>query len=281
MNDLAVSIVSYNAAEALGRCLRHVLASDFPGSFEVVVVDNASSDGSPDVARRFPGVRVLEPGRNLFYTGGNNRAWQATDSRYFLILNSDCYVDADALSVSVSYLDDHPEVGAVTVRMAFESGEEQGICARFQDRWYSVLWYTALGGLLPSLRARAKARVFYEGWDRSFTRPVEVAPDSFLVVRRCALPDGLYDEAMALYFTEDDLCRRLADGDWRVDFVADARVVHPERTSTNREPPRHIRTIFFNDLRAYYRKFEPAWYAATLAGLIRLSELLRRVRGAT
>ena len=281
MNDLAVSIVSYNAAEALGRCLRHVLASDFPGSFEVVVVDNASSDGSPDVARRFPGVRVLEPGRNLFYTGGNNRAWQATDSRYFLILNSDCYVDADALSVSVSYLDDHPEVGAVTVRMAFESGEEQGICARFQDRWYSVLWYTAAGGLLPSLRARAKARVFYEGWDRSFTRPVEVAPDSFLVVRRCALPDGLYDEAMALYFTEDDLCRRLADGDWRVDFVADARVVHPERTSTNREPPRHIRTIFFNDLRAYYRKFEPAWYAATLAGLIRLSELLRRVRGAT
>ncbi|HMC09314.1 MAG TPA: hypothetical protein VKL22_08345 [Actinomycetota bacterium] len=144
-----------------------------------------------------------------------------------------------------------------------------------------MLWYTAAGGLLPSLRARAKARVFYEGWDRSFTRPVEVAPDSFLVVRRCALPDGLYDEAMALYFTEDDLCRRLADGDWRVDFVADARVVHPERTSTNREPPRHIRTIFFNDLRAYYRKFEPAWYAATLAGLIRLSELLRRVRGAT
>ena len=158
MNDLAVSIVSYNAAEALGRCLRHVLASDFPGSFEVVVVDNASSDGSPDVARRFPGVRVLEPGRNLFYTGGNNRAWQATDSRYFLILNSDCYVDADALSVSVSHLDEHPEVGAVTVRMAFESGEEQGICARFQDRWYSVLWYTALGGLLPSVRARMASK---------------------------------------------------------------------------------------------------------------------------
>jgi GT2 family glycosyltransferase len=112
------------------------------------------------------------------------------------------------------------------------------------------------------------------------TRPVEVAPDSFLMLRRRALPGGLYDEAMALYFTEDDLCRRLAEGDWRVDFVADARVVHPERTSTSREPPRRIHTIFFDDLHAYYRKFEPTWYAWTLAGLIRLSELLRRARRA-
>ncbi len=187
MNDLVVSIVSYNAADALERCLRHVEASDFPGSIEVVVVDNGSTDGAPDVAKGFAGVRVLEPGSNLFYSGGNNLAWEATESRYFLILNSDCYVDPDALATAVAYLDEHPAVGAVTLRMAFESGEEQAICARFQDRWYSLLWYTALGGALPGLRARAKGRVFYEGWDRTSTRPVEVAPDSFLMVRRSAL----------------------------------------------------------------------------------------------
>ncbi|HYR64349.1 MAG TPA: glycosyltransferase [Actinomycetota bacterium] len=278
MNDLVVSIVSYNAADALERCLRHVEASDFPGSIEVVVVDNGSTDGAPDVAKGFAGVRVLEPGSNLFYSGGNNLAWEATESRYFLILNSDCYVDPDALATAVAYLDEHPAVGAVTLRMAFESGEEQAICARFQDRWYSLLWYTALGGALPGLRARAKGRVFYEGWDRTSTRPVEVAPDSFLMVRRSAFPDGLYDEAMALYFTEDDLCKRLAAADWRLDYVAGARVVHPERTSTNREPPERIRAIFFKDLQAYYAKFEPAWYAGLLVGLIRLSEQVRRVR---
>ena len=276
--DLTVSIVSYNAAEALRRCLEQVLASDFPGSMEVVVVDNGSTDGAPDVARSFPEVRLLEPGRNLFYTGGNNLAWRSTESRYFLILNSDCYVDADALATSAHYLDAHPNVGGVTLRMAFESGELQGICARFQDRWYSLLWYTALGGVLPSLRTKAKKRIFYEGWDRTTGRPVEVVPDSFFMVRREAFPDGLYDEAMDLYFTEDDLCKRLAADQWAVEYVATARVVHPERTSTSREPPARIRGIFLADLRAYYHKFEPRWYAGLLWTCIQASKAVRRVR---
>ena len=276
--DLTVCVVSFNAADALKRCLAQVTASAFPGAFEVVVVDNGSTDGSAEVAHTFPAVRVLEPGTNLFYSGGNNLGWNASQSSYFLILNSDCYVNPDTLATVFTYLEDHPDVGAATVRMTYESGELQHICARFQDRWYSLLWYTAVGGLLPRSRARAKSRLFYEGWDRTTTRSVEVAPDSFLMVRRAAVVGDLYDEAMALYFTEDELCRRLAAGRWRVDYVAEATVVHPEGTSTSREPSARIRAIFLRDLRAYYARFEPRWYWALMVGALWSSELLRRAR---
>ena len=278
MKDLTVSIVSYNAADALRRCLTQVLASDFPGAMEVVVVDNGSTDGSADAARFFAGVRVLEPGRNLYYSGGNNLAWECTESRYFLILNSDCYVDRHALAVSVAHLDQHPNVGGLTLRMAYETGEVQHICSRFQDRWYSLLWYTALGGVLPGVRTRALRRVFYYGWDRTTGRPVDVVPGSYFMVRRDAFPGQFFDEALSMYFVEDDLCRRLAADQWGVEYVADAGVVHPERTSTDREPPSRIRAIFLRDLRAYFRKFEPPWYAELLWGGIQLSTVLRSVR---
>ncbi len=262
---ISTVICNYNTRDDLARALDALIGAAMP-DHEIIVVDNASCDGSAALVRsHYPDVRLIETGANLWFSGGNNAGLRAAQGEYALILNSDATVAPDTLSTLAAYLDAQPEVGAVTARMTFADGTRQNICSRLSD--YRGFWldYTFLGVLLPSWRARHRRSMWYADWDRESTRAVEVAPGSCLMLRRSlAAQVGYFDERLKLFFTDDDLCRKIIATGAQIHYVAGTTVIHDEHASLKQFP--HVsQRIYWEDLIAYTRKY----HGRTLAWMLR------------
>lgn len=265
---LTTILCNYNTRDALARVLESLLATQGDLAAEIIVVDNASRDGSADMVRqRFPAVNVIESGANRWFSGGNNLGLRAAQGEYALILNPDTILPPGALAMLVAYLDEHPAVGAVTPRMTFADGTLQRTCSRFPAYGDALLSYTFLGVLFPRWRERRRRAMWYEGWERDSTRAIEVAPGSCLMARRAILAQiGYFDERLKLFFTDDDLCRRIVGTGAAIHFVAEATIVHDEHASLS-QVPRLTQHVYWADLLTYTRKHHgraAAWLLAAL-----------------
>lgn len=252
---LSIVIVNYNTRDDLRLCLDALHQCDpLP---EVLVVDNASTDGSADMVRdRFPAVRLLTPGHNTWFTGGNNLGLDAATRDYVLMLNPDTIAPPEALAALVRYADEHPDYAGYTGQLRYPDGVIQRTCSRLPTYRYLLLNHTPLGWLLPEAKAQANAHHWYDGWARDSDHAAEVIPGSCTMIRRGAarLNDGLL-----LYFPEDDLGRRLQPRGFA--FVAAAKIVHREKSATNNW---NATRIYFRDLLVYCR----TWHGTPRAALL-------------
>jgi GT2 family glycosyltransferase len=266
---LSVVICNYNTRDELARALESLQETTDDLAPEIIVVDNASKDGSAEMIReRFPGVKLIESGANLWFTGGNNLGLRAASGDYLWILNPDTSILPDAAQVMAVYLDTHPEVGAVTSRMIFRDGTLQRNCSRLAGYADLLLGYTFLGMLLKPWRDRRRQVMWYAEWDRESDHAVEVAPDSNLMVRRPILEQiNYFDENLKLYFTEDDICYRIRQIGREIHYVAGASIVHDEHASTS-QIQRLATHVYFNDLSAFTRKYYGWRRAMLLAALV-------------
>jgi len=141
--DLSVIIVSWNVRDLLRACLRSVLASQLP--LEVIVVDNASADGTAAmVAQEFPQVRLIANAENRGFTAGNNQGIALAQGRYVFFLNPDTVVVGDALRTMIAYLDAHDDVGVVGPQLRYGDGRLQSSCRRFPTLWSALFESTPL-----------------------------------------------------------------------------------------------------------------------------------------
>lgn len=266
---LTTVICNYNTRDAVASALESLQATSGDLAHEIIVVDNASKDGSAAMIReQFPGVTVIESGSNRWFTGGNNLGMRQAQGDYVLILNPDTIIRPGALQTMIAYLDAHPEAGAVTSRMVFSDGRLQRNCSRLASYTDFLLGYTLLGALLKPWRDRRRRVMWYADWDRESDRVVEVAPDSNLMVRRTILEQIAYfDENLKLYFTEDDICLRIGQTGRGVHYVAGATIVHDEHASVS-QVQRLATQVYFGDLITYTRKHFGVWRAWLLAALI-------------
>ncbi|MBN1563325.1 MAG: glycosyltransferase family 2 protein [Anaerolineae bacterium] len=267
--QLTTVICNYNTRDELAVTLDALITTTGDLTHEIIVVDNASKDGSAAMVReRFPTVKVIESGANLWFTGGNNLGIRAAQGDYVLILNPDAIVQPGALQAMVDYLDGHPEAGAVTSRQVFSNGTLQRNCSQLATYTDLLLGYTFLGLLLRGIRDRRRQKMWYADWDRTTDRPVEVAPDSVLMVRRPILEQiNAFDDDLKLYFTEDDICYRIRQTGGDVVYVCAAKIVHDEHASTS-QVQRLATHVYFNDLIVFTRKYYGRWRAWLLAALI-------------
>jgi GT2 family glycosyltransferase len=267
--QLSVVICNYNTRDELARALESLRETAGDLAHEIIVVDNASKDGSAEMVRElFPGVKLIESGANLWFTGGNNLGLRAASGAYVWILNPDTSIRPNAAQVMVAYLDTHPEAGAVTSRMIFRDGTLQRNCSRLAGYTDLLLGYTFLGVLLKPWRDRRRQIMWYAGWDRECDRAIEVAPDSNLMVRRPILDQiNYFDEDLKLYFTEDDICHRIRQTGREVHYVAGATIVHDEHASTS-QIQRLATHVYFSDLITFTRKYYGRLRAMLLAALI-------------
>jgi len=266
---LTTVICNYNTRDDLARALNALEAASGDLAHEIIVVDNASRDGSAAMVReRFPAVRLIEAGANRWFSGGNNLGMQAAEGDYVLILNPDTIVPPEALQTLAAYLDRHPHVGAVTARMTFADGTVQHNCSRFAGYMDFLLSYTFLGMLFPRWRERRRRAMWYDGWDRASTRAVEVAPGSCIMIRRAILERiDYFDERLKLFFTDDDLCRQIIGTGAEIHYVAEATIIHDEHASL-KQVPRLTQRVYWEDLLAYTRKYHGALAAWLLALLL-------------
>lgn len=267
--QLTTVICSYNTRDALVVTLDALIDTTGDLAHEIIVVDNASRDGSAAMVReRFPDVHVIESGTNRWFTGGNNLGIRAAQGDYVLILNPDAIVRPGALHAMAAYLDSHPEAGAVTARQVFSDGTLQRNCSRLAGYTDLLLGYTLLGLLFRGLRDRRRREMWYADWKRDSDRVVEVAPDSALMVRRPILEQiNAFDEDLKLYFTEDDICYRIRQTGGEVVYITAATIVHDEHASVS-QVQRLATQVYFNDLIAFTRKYYGRLRAWLLAALI-------------
>lgn len=233
MAELTIVIVSYNAKDALARCLASLHASPPAVDHEIVVVDNASSDGAPDVVRGWPDVRLIEAGANLGFAAATNLGIRATQGRLVLLLNPDTEVPPGALDRLVDVLDRHPGVTVVGPRIVgpdgaveVSTGTTPGLVAEVARR--------RLNARLARRHPRTIASV-----ERRFSRehrPGWVTGACLLVRRADALAVGLFDERYFLYYEDVAFCTAVRRAGGQVLFTPDVEVRHHRGASTAADP---------------------------------------------
>jgi N-acetylglucosaminyl-diphospho-decaprenol L-rhamnosyltransferase len=222
LTDVSIIVVSYNARDHLERCLAEVA----DGQHEVIVVDNASTDGSPELVRsRFPSVRLVELTENRGFGAGNNEGMRVAGGRYFLLLNSDAWPVGEAIEELVLFADVRPQLAVAGPRLVGLDGRVQASVRGFPTVWRLATEYFFLRKLAP--RSRALNAFYGAGFDHEEVREAEFLMGSVLLVRREAADTvGLFDEDFFMFSEETDWLYRFRQAGWKVLFTPDAEFVH-------------------------------------------------------
>jgi N-acetylglucosaminyl-diphospho-decaprenol L-rhamnosyltransferase len=278
--DLSIIIVSWNVRELLRACLQSLTTDDrrgtteesssivrLPSSIEIIVIDNASSDGSADmVAAEFPQLRLIANAENRGFTGGNNQGIAVAQGRYVFFLNPDTVVTDGALSTMVSYMEEHCDVGVVGPELHYGDGSLQSSRRRFPTFSSALFESTPPAWHWPdnpwARRYRMEDHQAFEGEE------VDWLVGAALLTRRAVLDQvGGFDEGYFMYSEELDWCRRVKAAGWRAVYLPSARIVHYEgRSSEQVVATRHIR--FQTSKVRYFRKFHGRLAAGALRAFL-------------
>jgi GT2 family glycosyltransferase len=252
--DLTVSIVVTNNRAMLERCLRSIRANSGGVELEVIVVDNACTDGSGEMMRReFPEVQVLVNRERLGFAASHNRALEKGRGRYLLILNDDTEILPGCFETMVAFMDAHAEAGACGAKLLNPDETLQRTAERFPTLVYGVLETLALNWRMPNNPVRR--HILYADWDRNTVRAVDAVSGAAMLVRREAMEQvGRLDEAFFIYSEEVDWCLRLHRRGWKIFYLPDARIVHYGGQSTAARAPGTFNEIHWRSFLYYYRK---------------------------
>lgn len=236
--DVSIVIASWNGRPHLLNCLRAIEALDDAVSRQTIVVDNASSDGSPEaVQASFPGVVLLRNENNLGFAHACNRGIERASGRYVCLMNSDAVARPGALDALVRFMDARPRVGLVGPRVLNSDGSLQPSCRRFPAFTNQLSDAFALWRLFPRSSWWAAETMTY--WDHDTERRVEVLCGCCLLARREALSAvGLLDETFFFYSSDIDWSIRFHAAGWEVRFCPDAEVFHIGGASSSAAPQR-------------------------------------------
>ena len=259
--ELSICLVNWNTRSDLEQALTSVLQADPDLPTEVIVLDNASLDGSADmVAARFPTVQLLRSADNVGFARGYNQAALRTTGRYLLLLNPDTVTHPGALRALVSFLEAHPRVGAAGPRLVNADGSLQFSCRRFPGPVAALFRNTPLGKLFP----RNKYTREYLMTDCDHTRESEVdwISGAAMCVRRETWEQvGGFDEGFFMYAEDMDWCRRAHEAGWGVWYVPRAEVMHRIGRSSDQVPLKMVLQFHRSMARFYRKHYAPAWPA--------------------
>ena len=233
---LSVILVSWESAQELPPCLKAIFESRIGFDREVLVVDNASTDGSAEVVRKeFPLARLIENRRDWGFARAVNQGLAYSKGDYLLLLNPDVVLKPDALAAMAKYLDTHPDVGALAPQMLFPDGTVQASCREFPS-YQVLLWeLTGLSRLFPTHRVIGRWKMGY--FDHATEREVDQPMASCFLLRREVLEKvGYLDEDFPLFFNDVDWCYRMRKEKVKIMYYPGIQVVHDLGASTAKHP---------------------------------------------
>jgi N-acetylglucosaminyl-diphospho-decaprenol L-rhamnosyltransferase len=251
--DLSIIIVSWNVCDLLRKCLKSIEQGKSDLNIEVIVVDNASSDGSQNMVRdEFPTVKIDAQSENVGFPRGNNLGLENAKGRYFLLLNPDTEVVDDALSILVQYLEDHPAVGLVAGQLLNPDETIQSSIRRFPTVATGLFESTWLQGLAPR---RLLDRYYFADAPTDTAVEVDWVVGACMMVRKELIEQvGLLDEAYYMYSEELDWCKRIKSDGWQIVYLPTAQIIHHAgKSSEQAVPERHVN--FQRAKLRYFRKY--------------------------
>ena len=229
ITSIAVAIINYNTREHLRACLETVLLEN---PDQVIVVDNASSDGSVEMIQaEYPWVVLHVNKANRGFGAAANQAIAKSSAKYVLLLNSDIRLQPWALKALATYLDENPQVAIVGPRLVGPDGKLQTSCYPFPNVWNTLFVNTSLGrilGYIPLLR-----NYYLPAWPHTQARVIPWVTGAALAIRcKVFQAVGGFDETFFMYYEEVDLCYRLEAAGWEVHFAPVTTMVHVGGAST-------------------------------------------------
>lgn len=274
--DLSILVINWNTRDLLEECLKSIYLNVRKVSFEILVVDNGSSDGSREMIKEeFSQVRLIENKNNLGFARANNQALKRSKGKYELLLNPDTLVRESALEAMVSFMEANARVGICGCRLLNEDGSVQPSCGKFPDLFTIFLHMTKLNYLYPN--NRFSRRFMGASLEGNEAGGVDWVTGACLLVRRQAVEEiGLLDEGFFMYCEDMDWCRRMKDAGWKVYYLPQAEVVHYRSRSYEEGSLR----VFLEGYRSwfiYLRKHFPRAKIGTLKLLVLAVELVKSV----
>jgi GT2 family glycosyltransferase len=284
--DASIVIVSYNTREMLRECLQSIERESDGLLIEVLIVDNNSTDGSPEmVEAEFPRVRMIRSAVNLGFGAANNLAIEAAKGRYVVLLNSDAFLGPGSLRMAIGRMDESPNVALAGGQLTGRDLSWQPSARMFPSPITDFFVMTGLAAKFP------KSRIFGY-FDRTWadpTQPSEVdwVPGAFSIVRANVLAKvGSFDPRFFLYSEEVDLCRRIKNAGYQIWYWPDIRVVHIGGQSSRKledldfsQSGAQVTRWRMRSMLLYYRKHHGAmvwlakWLELTLCGISTLKNL--------
>ena len=282
---VSIVLVSFNTVREVVACLESIERTAQSLPHEVILVDNASADGTVAAVRtRFPSVRLIANESNVGFSKANNQALPLVRGDYVLFLNPDSELTRGALERMLAELDGKPERAAVGPRVRKPSEFASRTCARrlptLWTEFCDLLWLDRI-----FLHSRLMAWKYYEPWDRATDRDVECLLGAAMLCRTAQVRAlGGFDESVPLYLDDMDLCKRLGDLG-RLHYVSDAEVVHQYSVSVRKQPTPLIKRLGLQATYLYFRKHRGKTYArayeatVAFAGLVAFPLGLTRLLG--
>ena len=274
--NLSILVVSWNTRDLLRECLRSALANLKVVSAEIIVVDNASTDGSAEMVRREfayeSRVRLIANSRNEGFARGNNQAYSVAQGEFIAVVNPDIVFTSPVLATMMDYLHAHPDVGIVSCNLVGTDGVPQSLHRRFPtlpivfahytrvgrrvDRWLLGGWLGRRYHLLDIRRAGAVA--------------IGQAAAACLLIGRSTVGTigGLFDERFPIFFNDVDLSRRVWKAGLEVHVLYDLSVTHHGGAGIRQMPGGVKRLEQIQGLRSYYDLHEPRWKARVVSVLV-------------
>lgn len=279
--DVGVVIVNWNTRDLLRGCLRSLREGDPSVRRRVVVVDNASDDGSAAMVRaEFPEVALLENGQNIGYAAANNRGLRLLgfgqpcrpeSPRYALLLNPDTELPPDALRLMLDRFDADPQIGAGGPRLVLPDGKLDLACRRSFPTPQVAMWrMLGLSRLFPKSRLFGRYNLTY--LDEHLETEVDCVVGAFMLVRREVIARvGLLDETFWMYGEDIDWAYRIKQGGWKILYYPKVSVLHIKRAASRHNPKTRLEfqrasLIFY--YKHFARRTPRLMHWAVLAGLL-------------
>jgi exopolysaccharide biosynthesis polyprenyl glycosylphosphotransferase len=252
--DLSVVIVNWNTRSYLADCLETIVKYTAGIAYEILVVDNHSSDGSAGwLKRHFPQVHLISNDRNVGYSRANNQALEVSKGRYILFLNPDTRILGNALGDMVGFMDRHPEAGVAGCRVLNPDLSLQLACRRsFPSPGVAFSRLTGLSRLFP--RSKALGRYNLTFLPSGHVAEVDAVSGSFMMVRPELFSQvGRLDERFFMYGEELDFCLRAKRAGWKVLYNPQAEIIHYKGASARRNRWRALKE-FYRAMYLFHRK---------------------------
>jgi N-acetylglucosaminyl-diphospho-decaprenol L-rhamnosyltransferase len=236
--DLTVIIVSYNTRERTVNCIRSIQSSTVDTSYEIIVVDNASTDGSVDSLRKtFPNIQIIAASENLGFARANNLAEERARGRRLLLLNPDTMITSGAVDNLDHFASANPDDRLWGGLNLHEDGTPSRSCSRRHTLWNAFCFATGLSLLLNHPEE-------YRGWAHDSVRPVEVISGCFLLIDRVLWKElHGFDPTFFMYGEDEDLCLRARQFGARPTFTPSAKVIHHGSASESDEAEKQIKLM--------------------------------------
>lgn len=272
---LSIVVVTWNAKRVALECLDSLCKLQSSTPSEIIVVDNASTDGTPEAINAgFPRVQLIRNQSNLGFAKANNAGIAASKAKYICLLNSDVVVPAGCFETMLTYMEHNPDIGVLGPKMISPNGGVGQSVARFPTVWNSLCCALAFHRVFR--QSEALGGYMMEGFPYDRIEDVEVLTGWFWMVRRAALEQvGGLDERFFMYGEDIDWCHRFHNAGWRVVFYPEAQALHYAAASSAQAPTRfyvEMQRAKEQYFRKYYGRLGEAGYvvARSIHEVVRL-----------